>query len=66
MQEALPRSVYICRRQEATTALVATTAICIPEEMAERVAEHRTLARYCKFDFYKIQIRVRPSNNCLY
>ena len=55
MQEALPRSVHICRRQEAATALNAETAlfISIAEEMAERVAEQPTLARYSKFDFTK-------------
>ena len=63
MQEALPRSVFICRRQVATTALDAATAICIAEEMAERVAEHPTLVGYSKFGFYKIQIRVRFSDN---
>ena len=60
MQEALPCSVHICRRQEAATALFAATVIIITEEMAGRVAELLPLARYSKFNFYKIQINLRP------
>ena len=54
MQEALLRSVHICRLQAAATALFAATAV-IAEEMAGRVAEHPTLVGYSKFHFYKIQ-----------
>ena len=60
MQEALPRSVHICRRQEAASALIAETAISIAEEMAERVEEHPTHAGYSKFDFYKIENKGSP------
>ena len=59
MQEEIPRSVHIFRHQEAVSTLFAVAAI-IAEVMAGRVAEHRTLARYSKFYFYKIQNKGSP------
>ena len=52
MQEASPRSVHICRRQEAATArVVEATTSYMQEEMAGRVAEQLIVARYIELSF---------------